>query len=328
MQPPMEPDVERRLGALARLGVLDLLPPEAFQRITRLAAYLAGGEDTTIAAVVHLLDASFQHRIAAVNSSRQAYALDESLCRRVLELDRTVYTEDAASDERLADSPWTSGEEPLRLYVGIPLRMADGTAVGTLCLMDTREHRLSGTQRAMLDDLAAQASAQLDLVALTHELGHDASHDPLTGLANRVLLSQRLNLALARRTPAAVSPGLLLIDLDRFKDINDSYGHAVGDEVLVSTARRLSAAVRPEDVVARLGGDEFAVLVDELPGPEALDELVHRIRSTTELPHDTVVGPLVCTLTVGVARAEEGDLPYTLLGRADDDLYLQKRPPA
>ena len=100
---------------------------------------------------------------------------------------------------------------------------------------------------------------------LEAQLEHRAFHDTLTGLANRALFADRLGQSLARRARGSQDLAVLLVDLDGFKDINDSLGHDAGDEVLTEISRRLAAALRPGDTVARLGGDEFAVLLDDLP---------------------------------------------------------------
>ena len=99
---------------------------------------------------------------------------------------------------------------------------------------------------------------------------HEALHDPLTGLANRTLLRDRLEHALARSAREDLPTGVLFIDLDEFKDVNDRYGHAAGDAVLVELAGRLRAAVRPADTVARLGGDEFIVVCEHVDRDAAL----------------------------------------------------------
>lgn len=319
-------DGDRRSQAIARLQVLESVPPEGFHRLLRLAAHVAGGESTTINAALHLLDDQQQHRIAAVGGAPlESTPVANSLCVKTIALDRPVFSMDAADDERLVGTTWTTGDDPLRLYIGIPLRLATGAVVGTLCLFDTRRHTISPAQCDLLLDVADEVAAQLDLLALSRELGHDATHDPLTGLANRVLLSERLTLAMSRRARPLGAPTLLLLDLDCFKAVNDVHGHAVGDQVLAGTARRLSALIRPEDLLARLGGDEFAVLIDDGIDEAAAAGLVERLLAAAREPHETPAGPVVCGFSVGIARAGEGELGYELLGRADADLYARKR---
>jgi diguanylate cyclase (GGDEF)-like protein len=112
------------------------------------------------------------------------------------------------------------------------------------------------------------------------ELRHQALHDPLTGLANRALSMDRLNVAISRLRRAGGALALLLVDLDRFKWVNDSLGHDAGDELLMATARRIELAVRPADLVARLGGDEFLVMCEELEGESTALTIAERVQES------------------------------------------------
>ncbi|QTE29570.1 sensor domain-containing protein [Pengzhenrongella sicca] len=156
-------------------------------------------------------------------------------------------------------------------------------------------------------------------------LVHQANHDPLTGLANRHLLMDRLHVALAdlERTPQRLT--LLFVDLDHFKDVNDQYGHEVGDQVLVEVARRLVLACRQADTVARLGGDEFVVLCDHGGGNARGDEVAVRIARALIEPIDAGAVTLRLTASVGVAWTED---PATgasgLLRAADSAMYAAK----
>lgn len=116
------------------------------------------------------------------------------------------------------------------------------------------------------------------------QLRHQALHDPLTGLANRALLSDRVEQGLARARRHDTSLGLLMVDVDHFKRVNDRLGHAAGDRVLTELARRLRDAVRDEDTVARWGGDEFVVVLPELDGVETIGDVRKRIRKTIRPP--------------------------------------------
>jgi diguanylate cyclase (GGDEF)-like protein len=151
--------------------------------------------------------------------------------------------------------------------------------------------------------------------------GHEwaSTHDELTGIANRTLMWEVLDAELDASTSDLA---LLLVDLDRFKDVNDTHGHAVGDAVLVAAARRLEETVGAEDVVARLGGDEFAVLVHPASrGRQVADDLRAAFHEAVQ------VGPelsLHCTATVGCAVVHEDSDRLDLLRRADLDMYAGK----
>jgi diguanylate cyclase (GGDEF)-like protein/PAS domain S-box-containing protein len=152
-------------------------------------------------------------------------------------------------------------------------------------------------------------------------LAHRALHDPLTGLPNRTLLIDRLAQAV-RAADRDHGPGVtvLYLDLNDFKLINDTFGHATGDQVLVEVARRLRAAVRPADTVARLGGDEYAVVAEALPPADAA-LLVQRLAEALAPP----IGSLRVIAAIGVAHSSKAGLdPDTLLRQADADMYRSK----
>jgi diguanylate cyclase (GGDEF)-like protein len=152
-----------------------------------------------------------------------------------------------------------------------------------------------------------------------------ALHDPLTGLANRRKLNEALALALSARKPAGASTGLILIDLDRFKPINDLHGHAVGDAVLKEVAHRLLAVTREGETVARLGGDEFALLLPQVIGAAEAARPARRILQALQEP--ILVGELVCRLSgsLGVAVTDNPLQADDLMRHADAALYVAKR---
>ena len=160
----------------------------------------------------------------------------------------------------------------------------------------------------------------------TAQLAHQAFHDPLTGVANRTLFRQRLEEAVADRRTRHGSLALLFVDVDGFKGVNDRFGHAAGDAVLVAVAERLRASVRESDVVARLGGDEFGVLLSgEVGAPE---EIGDRVRAVLREPHEVAGSELVVHASIGVVRhtPSEPELgAEELLGRADAAMYMAKR---
>ncbi|WNV75775.1 sensor domain-containing diguanylate cyclase [Geodermatophilus sp. DSM 44513] len=158
-----------------------------------------------------------------------------------------------------------------------------------------------------------------DRKVLEGELRHRAATDPLTGLHNRAEFLRRLARVTAA-VPAAGAPAVLFVDLDDFKRVNDSLGHAAGDEVLVAVAGRLRHAVRAGDAVARLGGDEFAVLLAAGPA-ERVDEVAARLTADLGAPLQAAGRTLTVTASIGGARAVPGDTPETLLHRADTAMY-------
>jgi diguanylate cyclase (GGDEF)-like protein/PAS domain S-box-containing protein len=161
--------------------------------------------------------------------------------------------------------------------------------------------------------------------ALEAELTHQAFHDPLTGLANRALLRDRTEHALTRTSRGGQAPqALLFLDLDNFKMVNDSLGHAAGDSLLVEAARRLLACVRASDTVARLGGDEFAVFIEDPADDAGCTQVAERIVAALARPFAIARREVFVGASLGIATARDGDGADGLLRNADMAMYLAK----
>jgi diguanylate cyclase (GGDEF)-like protein len=188
---------------------------------------------------------------------------------------------------------------------------------------------------ARLRGAGDQASTALQKARLLETVRHQATHDALTGLPNRVLFRERLVAALAAsQDPGHV--GVLFCDLDRFKAVNDTLGHAAGDELLRQVSARLRAAVRPGDTIGRLSGDEFAVLVPRLPSARATDAVVARVAAAFAEPFRLEGTPVDVGTSTGVAvhsgvATDPSAVAERLLRDADAAMYRHKhraRPPA
>ncbi|WP_328461107.1 EAL domain-containing protein [Actinoplanes sp. NBC_00393] len=159
---------------------------------------------------------------------------------------------------------------------------------------------------------------------LEQELIHQAFHDAMTGLANRVLFNDRLKHALARGARDGSVVGVLFIDLDDFKIVNDTLGHAVGDQLLIEVANRIAGALRADDTAARLGGDEFAALVENVNDPGAVEETANRILAALAPPIMTDAKPLHAVASIGITTTPEANDADELLRQADLALYVAK----
>jgi diguanylate cyclase (GGDEF)-like protein/PAS domain S-box-containing protein len=160
---------------------------------------------------------------------------------------------------------------------------------------------------------------------LEDRLAYQAFHDPLTHLANRVLFSDRLEHALVRGRRGKRPVTVLFIDLDDFKNVNDSFGHAAGDQILVEVSRRLLACVRAYDTAARFGGDEFAVLLEDGGGVEAAREIATRVAFALRAPFSVAGRHVVLGASLGIATSETGgDSASDLLRNADVAMYRAK----
>jgi diguanylate cyclase (GGDEF)-like protein len=190
-----------------------------------------------------------------------------------------------------------------------------------LALTDVTEQR---RLEALLD---AQARERIDAAEkAAARMAHLAQHDPLTGLPNRLLFLDRLRQGLrgARGQPRGL--GLIFIDLDHFKRINDEHGHAVGDALLCAVAERLSGELRDSDTLCRLGGDEFVVLLPGVTHRAAVAEVADKLMLTAAAPYRLSGGTLAVTFSSGIALApEDGEDPQALMDCADAAMYRAKR---
>jgi diguanylate cyclase (GGDEF)-like protein/PAS domain S-box-containing protein len=184
---------------------------------------------------------------------------------------------------------------------------------------------------ALTDDAGKRLLTQVENIdgrkKLEIELAHTAMHDALTGLPNRLLLMDRLSQALSRGRRAGEYVAVLYCDLDHFKAVNDTYGHAAGDELIRVTAQRLTAALRDHDTAGRIGGDEFIVVIGQLSDPADVAALADRILVSIARPIEIDSVQVTPTGSIGVAVGvpEVATSPDELLSRADRALYQAKR---
>jgi len=160
--------------------------------------------------------------------------------------------------------------------------------------------------------------------ALEEQLRHLAFHDALTRLANRVLFRDRVEHALDRARRSGQPVALMFLDLDNFKTINDSLGHAEGDHLLVATARQLTRHTRASDTVARLGGDEFAILIEDVPPPEKLKQLADRLVEALRIPYELERGEVLVTASIGIVIGSGSESADDLMRDADTAMYVAK----
>jgi len=159
------------------------------------------------------------------------------------------------------------------------------------------------------------------------KLQHDALHDALTGLPNRALFLDRLSLAFTRRSRSrGQNCGVLFLDLDRFKEINDTFGHAAGDALLIAVAERLRGALRPQDTAARLGGDEFAILVENILSVPDIEHVANRVLRAMEHTFEVCGHTIHAGASIGVAiAAPDHAAPELLIRDADFAMYRAKQ---
>lgn len=161
--------------------------------------------------------------------------------------------------------------------------------------------------------------------AMTEKMAHLAQHDFLTGLPNRMLLTERLSQAIGLAQRHRKQVALLFLDLDNFKRINDSLGHAIGDRLLQSVAERLTGCVRATDTVCRQSGDEFVILLAEIEQPQDAARVAEKVRAALAVPHLIGGHELPVTLSIGISvYPDDGDNADTLMQSADTAMYKAK----
>jgi diguanylate cyclase (GGDEF)-like protein len=239
---------------------------------------------------------------------------------------------DLREDNAFGDFASQALTEGLMAVFSFPLRHGP-TCLGALDLYRTAAGPLSEAQMRAAQTLADVASAYLlnaqaraDLQDSSDRSHESALHDPLTGLANRTLLLERLNHALVRGRRSGTVAAVMFADLDHFKLVNDAHGHRIGDELLAAVARRLSEQLRPGDTLARLSGDEFAILCEDLGEASQADSIATRIGAALVEPFVLSSCTVETAASIGIAFVGRADhLPEDLLHDADVAMYQAKR---
>ena len=253
MKSPANPENEsQRLASLRESGIVESGDPARFDRLTRLARRLF---DVPVAMVSLVEEESLVFK--SCNGLRYVtLPRNISFCGHVILSETPLVVNDAKEDSRFADNPLVSGEPHVQFYAGYPLRLPDGATVGAFCLLDHQRRDFSSEELASLQDLASIVEDEFEAIS-------EATTDLLTGLLNRRGFEQLANFAIASAHRRAEPLTLGWLDLDKFKAINDQYGHAEGDVALKAMAALLTKAFRDTDLLVRHGGDEFGVLFSD-----------------------------------------------------------------
>ena len=236
------------------------------------------------------------------------------------------------SEPVVLNGPWKDGLplpfEWLRRYgafAAVPVP-ADGGPRGIVCAVAEAPGTFGPEETRFLTAAASMVSAALHRLDSEARLAYLAQFDPLTGLPNRTLLSDRFSLMIVQARRRSVSLGVLFIDLDDFKLVNDTQGHAAGDELLQEAAKRLRSALRDGDTVARISGDEFAVILADLARADDAALVAQKIIDRLAAPVNIQGQELVVTASIGIATfPADGDNAESLLGAADAAMYRAKQ---
>jgi len=277
--PEIPPNEVARLQTLRSFDILDTPQEERFDRLTRMARRLF---DVPIA-LVSLVDKDRQWFKSRIGLPVSETPRDISFCGHSILGEEVFIIPDASSDERFQDNPLVIDKPNIRFYAGCPLRALNGTQMGTLCIIDDKPRDFSEADLSALTDLAAMAEQELAALQL-------AVLDELTEISNRRGFMTLVGYAICMCVRQKISASLVFFDLDKFKLINDTYGHSEGDRALVTFAKILHKTPRESVLVARIGGDEFAALLLDTPKASALDVIL-RLQARLDVyndksPHD------------------------------------------
>jgi diguanylate cyclase (GGDEF)-like protein len=307
-------DEPGRIAALHRYQILDTPVEGAFDKVTNLIRTLFG----VPMSAVSLIDTDRQWFKSLAGLDATQTPRSEAFCDHAIRQDEPLIITDARDDPRFADNPLVTGHPGIRSYAGVPLRTPDGYNIGSLCAIDTRARDFAPEQIEILKSLAPIVVEQMELRLL-------AERDHLSGALTRrafvAELDKKIALHIRHQRPAA----LLILDIDHFKRINDSYGHPVGDRVIEAVAKRCAELSRPSDSLGRIGGEEFALLLPETSEADALAAARRFCAAIAGMvvPTDP---PLHVTASFGVAAIGPGRITsQDWLSAADAALYEAKR---
>ncbi len=291
------------------------------------------------AAGVTLISPSLRPRYVAASSQaalrfeRLQTELREGPCLVAFGSGEAIASPDLGEDERFPRFAPAAVDAGLRAVFTFPLRHGDQRPLGALDLYRDAPGPMSADAMRTAQTLADVAAAYLinaqtrdDLEEASVRSRDAALHDALTGLPNRLLLLERLNHAILRGRRSTKHSVLLFVDLDRFKEVNDTHGHKAGDDLLIAVAHRLLEVLRPSDTLARLSGDEFVILCEDLDDVSEVQTILSRIEAKVALPFDLPDTTLTIAASIGVSftgRREES--PEQLLREADLAMYRKKR---
>ena len=314
LKPPLPSDEPSRIRALHRYDVLYTAQEETFDRITRIASVVAGAPIS----LVSLIDEERQWFKSRVGLDASETPRDISFCGHAILGNAPLIVPDATKDDRFCDNPLVTDGPAIRLYAGMPLTVAGVARLGTLCVIDTVPRQLSEAQVAALSDLAAVTVHEL-------EMRRGVMTDFLTGAFNRPMLAKisKMELSRARRHQEYFS--FAVLDLDHFRLVNDTFGHAVGDAVLVQVSTICKKLLKPEDSFFRLGGEEFGILLANTGLQDALPVMERILREIKETPVEAEGHSVKVTASIGLTEYWPGEESFDeIILRADNALNEAK----
>lgn len=306
---------EKRQLALYDIGLLDTGADEHFDRLTRIAVKLF---DVPMA-LVTLIDAERQYFKSVCGVELQPTNKTVSFCNWIVNTSLPMIIEDTLLNPNFSKNPFVTGYPFIRFYAGYPVRLPNGEIAGAICVLDISPRSFSPEQMSLLMDLAGIVEDEFKLLQL-------ATKDSLTELFNRrsytLFLEETCRKAQLKKGVFSV----IVIDLDEFKFINDTFGHHEGNRALKAFASILEEVTAGNHIIARLGGDEFSILLtdcseaDALAVVEKLALAVHTFNQSAALS-----GRLSFSAGAAEFNAEKHKVPSDIMKEADSKMYAMKK---
>ena len=316
ISPSIPEDEKQRMEKLRALKLLDSAPEERFDRLTRMAKRMFGVDIS----VLSLIDDGrqwFKSKSTEMDIPNET-SREVSFCGHAILGNDVFVVEDALDDHRFKDNPLVTKAPNIRFYAGYPLKVNNGSALGTLCIIDTEPRAFDAEDSQLLKDLGVMAEQEIAALQL-------ATLDELTLISNRRGFTDlaKHSMNICRRRGLAAS--ILLFDLNKFKPINDTFGHAEGDRALVVFANVMREVFRESDVFGRIGGDEFAVLMIDVD-IENTELVIKRFQEEMTAYNQKAKRGYDIEFSVGYINTLIGDNVDIddLLAEADKKMYAKK----
>lgn len=309
-------DEATRIRVLRSYDILDTPPEERFDNLVMLAQLVAG----VPMAAVSLIDENRLWLKSKIGLNCTELPRSVTFCQYTIETQGPVVVPDATTDVRFQDNPLVTGDPNVRFYAGLPLLTREDAILGALFVFDTVAR--PGLNPTEFSSLYALSRIVVDAI----ELRSLATYDSLTRVLANGPFRQAAKRRLDHRNRYDRTFSIIALDIDHFKRVNDTYGHAAGDVVLREVASMLRSEARSSDLVGRIGGEEFAFALPETSGDTAL-ELAERLRARlSERILSTGSGPMRVTASLGIAESRQTDRSFEdTLARADQALYRSKQ---
>jgi diguanylate cyclase (GGDEF)-like protein len=315
IKPELPENEAERLHALRTLEILDTSHEERFDRVTRMAKRMFGVEIS----LVSLVDKDRQWFKSAQGLDATETSREISFCGHAINQDGLFIIPNAIEDERFSDNPLVTDAPNIRFYAGYPLKLRQGINIGTLCLIDSEPKHLNEDDKQLLNDLGAMIEQEIRSIQL-------ATLDELTMISNRrgflTLAEHSQQVCRRKKIPMSV----VLFDLNKFKPINDNFGHHEGDFALKQFAEVMRSVFRSSDVIGRLGGDEFVAMLTDA-SDEQIAAILDRFKIEMDAMNKAINKPYVIAYSAGVASfsCDTEHSIEDMVAEADKAMYEEKK---